>query len=114
ATACRAVAVCAAGACRAGDALPDGTACTASDPCDGHGECAAGVCRTVGDPEPLVLEQLTVRRTGAVDLRGSIRPGAPVAPESSAPLVLELRDGDRTIFSAAIDHPVWKRRGRRL
>jgi glucose/arabinose dehydrogenase len=119
---CHADGVCQAGACAQGGPLPDGTPCPDSDPCNGLETCAAGVCQPgSGAPAPLTVRGLTLKReksgSGAMALSASIVPTAPLAPEATDDLTLELREGADPMFSDTLEHPAsdrfWKRLGRR-
>ncbi len=116
---CHAASTCQAGACVAGAALADGTPCASpSDPCGATGTCRAGTCRG-GSATGLGIRTLTIKRevrgpgSGTFALAGSITPSAPMAPDTSDPVTVELTDGGGVVFSETLAQPAsapdWRR-----
>jgi len=116
---CRAQGSCQNGACVLGALVPDGTACPSADACDGLRVCQAGVCEASGGPTSLDVHALKLKRdvrgttSGVFNLAAAFHPPAPIKPDDTDSLVLELRDGTQVLFSADLDHPssdpFWRR-----
>lgn len=110
---------CQGGFCTAGPVSADGTPCSDGELCNGIERCQAGVCQPGEGPQVLTVQKLTLKRdtrgpgTGSLLLSGSVSPRLPLAPDTTDPLALELRDGADMMFSAYLDHPAsdsfWRR-----
>jgi glucose/arabinose dehydrogenase len=117
---CHTGGTCQGGACVGGTPLPDGTACGDADPCNGSETCRAGSCTMTSAPAELRVRTLRLARgkpttSGTLMLRGTIRPPAPVAPDKTDAVTLEVRDDAGALLSTTLGHPAtdkwWKRRG---
>lgn len=108
---CRPTGACLARRCEAGAPAPDGTPCPDADACNGFETCVAGTCSPGAGPLPLSVQSLRVKRepkgpgSGTMTLKGSFLSQAPIAPNQSDAVTVELSDGGGPVFSALLDHP---------